>query len=141
MKTRLIPALCRLGLGAAMACAAIPAFAQDYQDEEIVVVGTYAHVPDDVQSLSQNVSFADLDLSTGWGWDEFRSRIHLTARFLCDKLGEPRYEGAPGTSCENSAERDALRRFGTRAQNRAPRGTAWIAGPAWVPPYPADWHE
>jgi UrcA family protein len=142
MKTRFIPALCKLGLAAtAMAAFSVPASAQDYEDEGIVVVGTYERVPSDAQSLSQKVSYADLDLSTGWGWDEFRHRVHLTARFLCDKLGEPRVESPPASTCSTAAERDAMRRFGTSKQNRAPRGTAWVAGPAWVAPYPADWHE
>ena len=138
MTTRLFPALCKLGLGAAFAAVSMPAFAQDYYEEEIEVFGSY-ELPDDVRSASQRVSYADLDLSTEWGWAEFRDRIRLTADYLCDRLGEPRHASYPRTSCRRAAERDALRRLGTDAQYRAPRDTAWVAGPAWVPPYPADW--
>lgn len=139
MKARLFPALCKLGLGAAIAAVSMPAMAQDYYEDEIVVFGSYERVPEDVQSLSQTVSFADLDLSTEWGWSEFKTRVSLTARYLCDKLGEPRFASYPATSCRRAAERDAMRRLGTHAQYRAPRDTAWVAGPDWVPPYPADW--
>ena len=137
---RPVPALCTLALGAALAAVAMPAAAQNYSDEEIEVIGRYGAVPSDVQSLSQRVSYADLDLSTEYGWHEFRERVRLTARYLCDRLGQPRTE-TPPPSCQAAAERDAMRRFGTYAQARAPRGTTWVAAPAWVAPYPADWAD
>ncbi len=142
MNTRFAPALRGLGLAAAVAAVSAPALAQDYYEgEEIVVYGSYERLPDDVRSASQRVSYADLDLATPWGWDEFRYRIRTTARFLCDRLGEPRNATPPRSSCRRAAERDALRRLGTHAQLRAPRDTAWVAGPAWVPPYLAGWRE
>lgn len=140
MKTPFFPAMCKLGLGAALAAVASPALAQD-PDDEIVVIGTYERVPSDAESLSQTVSYSDLDLSTDWGWNEFRYRIRMTARFLCEKLGEPNFPSPPATSCRTAAERDAMRRLGTVAQLRAPRGTTWVAGPAWTPPYPASWSD
>ena len=135
---RLLPAIGTLALGAALSAVSTPAMAQDYSDEEIEVVGRYGPLPNNVESLSQRVSYADLDLSTDYGWHEFRQRVRLTARYLCDRLGQPRSESPP-PSCQDAAERDAMRRFGTFAQARAPRGTTWVAGPAWVPPYPDDW--
>lgn len=104
--------------------------------EEIVIVGHYGRVPDSVQSLSMPVSYADLDLSNPAAREILRHRISLTARFLCDKLGES--DTGPG-SCRDVATRDALRRVGTIEENFAPRGTAWVPPPAWVPPYPTTW--
>src|SRR3546814_14295168 len=65
-----------------------PAFAQT-PPEEIVVTGKYGKVPDSVQSLSQRVSYADLDLRNDKHRDILRQRVRLTARFLCDQHGEP----------------------------------------------------
>ncbi len=107
--------------------------------EEIVVTGSYGRVPDSVRSLSQSVSYADLDLSTKAGRDEMRHRVNLTARFLCDKLGSSEAADALAPSCRQAAVRDAIDRLGTLEQNSAPRGTTWVRPPAWAPPYPADW--
>lgn len=115
-----------------------PAFAQT-PPEEIVVTGKYGKVPDSVQSLSQRVSYADLDLSKDKHRDILRQRVKLTARFLCDKLGEPEIATPPVPSCRDAAARDAMARVGSLEENAAPRGTTWVAGPAWQAPYPADW--
>ena len=104
--------------------------------EEIVVVGHYGRVPDNVDSASTAVSYADLDLSYPGDRKILRKRIALTARYLCDKLGES--DTGPG-SCREVATRDALRRVGTIAEHFAPRGTAWVRPPAWTPPYPVVW--
>lgn len=126
-----------------MACAfllastAAPVFAQT--EEEIIVTGRYGKVPDNVQTLSQNVSYADLDLSTKAGKDELRRRLSLTARFLCDKLGEPATASPPVPSCRDAATRDAMQRVGTLEAGFAPRGTGWVAPAPWQAPYPADW--
>jgi len=114
-----------------------PAFAQP--SEEIVVMGRYGAAPDSARSLSQAVSYADLDLSTPAGRTELRRRLNLTARFLCDKLGESASSTGPAPSCRDAATRDALARVGTIEEKFAPRGTAWVAPPAWQPPYPPDW--
>ena len=84
---RKVPAiLCGIALGLTGAAIA-PASAQT-PSEDILVEGRYGRVPDSVRSLSQAVSYADLDLGTQAGRDELRHRLRLTARFLCDKLGE-----------------------------------------------------
>src|SRR5690606_27847096 len=74
-------------LGASALVVSAPAIAQN-APEEIIVTGEYGKAPDSVQSLSQSVSYADLDLSTQAGRNELRHRVSLTARFLCNKLGE-----------------------------------------------------
>ena len=107
--------------------------------EDITVTGRYGRVPDSVQSLSQSVSYADLDLSTKAGKAEFRHRVALTARFLCDKLGETDTASSPVPSCRDAATKDAMARVGTLEEGFAPRGTGWVAGPAWQAPYPTDW--
>lgn len=137
---RHLPALGVLTFAAVMFAGATPANAQDAPNEEITVIGNYERAPDGARSLSQAVSYADLDLSTQWGWDELHHRIRLTARYLCDKLGEPRFAMSPATkSCSDQAAQDAFHRLGTSAELRAPRGTTWVAGPAWAPPYPGSW--
>jgi len=122
--------------GAAIMAASAPAFAQT--EEELVVTGRYSKVPADVQSLSQTVSYADLDLSTVGGRAEFRHRLRLTARYLCEKLGESDTSSV-GPSCRQAAVDDAVRRAGTLEAHAAPRGTTWVAGPRWSAPYPGEW--
>jgi UrcA family protein len=123
--------------GIALFGAAAPGIAQD--DEELVVTGRYARVPDNVQSLSQTVSYADLDLSTAGGRAELRHRLRLTARYLCDKLGETDTSASVVPSCRDAAVSDAMQRAGTLEAHFAPRGTTWVAGPAWKAPYPEAW--
>ncbi|HKT75091.1 MAG TPA: UrcA family protein [Sphingobium sp.] len=117
----------------------VASFAQP--PEEITVTGRYGRVPDSVQSLSQPVSYADLDLSTKAGKDELRHRVALTARYLCDKLGESSTATPPGTSCRDASVSDAMKRVGTIEEGFAPRGTTWVAGTRWQAPYPADWTQ
>ena len=105
--------------------------------EEITVTGRYSNA----QSLSQGVSYADLDLSTKAGKDELRHRVALTARYLCDKLHESGTSASPVPSCRDAALSDAMTRVGTVEQGFAPRRTTWVAGTRWQAPYPADWTE
>jgi UrcA family protein len=126
-----------LTVGLALLATAAPAFAQ--AEEDIIVTGRYDRVPRDAQSLSQAVSYADLDLSTAAGRDILRHRLKLTARYLCDKLGEPATESV-GPSCRDAAVQDALNRVGTIEAHFAPRGTAWVPGTAWAAPYPQEWY-
>lgn len=105
--------------------------------EEITVTGRYSNA----QTLSQGVSYADLDLSTKAGKDELRHRVALTARYLCDKLGESGTSSSPVPTCRDAAVKDAMTRVGTVEQGFAPRGTTWVAGTRWQAPYPADWPE
>ena len=123
------------------ATAPMPAHAQP-ASEDITVVGRYGRVPDSVQSLSQVVSYADLDLSTPAGRDILRRRVALTARYLCDKLGESDTSSSPVVpSCRDAAVRDAMGRIGTIEAHFAPRGSAWVAPPAWAAPYPSEWWQ
>jgi len=101
--------------------------------EEIVIVGHYGRLPDNVESASQAVGYGDLDLSIPRDRDVLRHRISLTARYLCDKLGET--DIGPG-SCREAATRDAMQRVGTIWEHFAPRGTAWVRPSAWIAPYP-----
>ena len=124
--------------GAVTVSGVTPAAAQPTV-EELTVTGRYGRVPESVQSLSQAISYADLDLSTEAGKREFRRRINLTARYLCEKMGETSTGDTVVPSCRDAAARDALARAGTLEAGFAPRGTTWVAGPAWQPPYPAEW--
>jgi UrcA family protein len=117
---------------------AVPALAQPVQEEDIVVTGRYG-VPDSARTASQRVSYADLDLSLKSGRDELRHRVSLTARYLCQQLGETDTADGVVPSCRTAAYDDAMKRVGTVEANFAPRGTAWVAGNPWRPPYPADW--
>ena len=118
---------------------AAPILAQS--SEDITVTGRYGTVPDNIQTVSQNVSYSDLDLSTKAGKQELRHRISLTARFLCDKLGESAASSLPAPSCRDAATKDAVDRVGTLEAGFAPRGTGWVAKSPWQAPYPADWSK
>ena len=116
---------------------ASPGFAQT--QEEITVTGRYGRVPDSVRTLSQAVSYADLDLSTQAGKDELRRRVSLTSRYLCDRLGESAASSPVVPSCRDAATKDAMARVGTIEESFAPRGTTWNAPEPWQAPYPPDW--
>jgi UrcA family protein len=85
--------------------AAAPAFAQEV--EELTVVGRAG--PDgEARSLSQAVSYADLDLTLAADQDALKSRVSDAARSLCDRLGESSTTAAPiAPSCRDAAVRDA----------------------------------
>ncbi|HJQ16710.1 MAG TPA: UrcA family protein [Allosphingosinicella sp.] len=138
MNASFFPMKSRWLIAAAALAAAVPGLAQP-TDEEIIVTGRYGRVPDSVQSLSQTVGYGDLDLSTKIGRDILKQRVRLTARFLCDKLGESDTSDGVAPSCRDAAVKDALDRVGTIEAHFAPRGTTWVAPPAWQPPYPGDW--
>ena len=70
--------------------------------EEIVIMGHYGRVPDNVDSASVAISYADLDLSYPGDRKILRQRISLTARYLCDKLGE---SDTGAGSCRDEATR------------------------------------
>ena len=92
-------------LVAALGTASVPASSQTV--DELVVMGRVG--PDgEPRSLSQPVSFRDLDLRSSWGRDELSRRIKDTARSLCEQLGES--GGAVGVtpSCRDAAIRDAM---------------------------------
>jgi UrcA family protein len=124
--------------GMVMLGTAAPSLAQ-LADEDIVVTGRYGPIPDSAQSLSQSVSYADLDLSTIADRQVLRHRLSLTSRYLCNKLGET--DSSPGItpSCRDATYKDAINRVGTIEEHFAPRGTTWVASAAWTAPYPATW--
>ena len=132
--------LCGVLVGATLTGAAAPAYAQSTV-EELTVIGHYGRVPDSAQTASQVVSYADLDLSTAAGQKELKHRISLTARYLCDKLGESDTSTTPGPTCRDAATKDAWERAGTVEAGFAPRGGAWVAPRAWQPPYPVAWEN
>lgn len=138
-RTLLALGLPGLLFGTALTLPATPGLAQP-ADDEIVITGHWRRrLPDDVQTASQSVSYADLDISTDWGWHELKHRINLTARYLCDRLGETDTPSPPGPSCRQAAARDALDRIGSYKAGRAPRGTAWVRPRAWAAPYDSAW--
>jgi UrcA family protein len=123
--------------GALLATAAAPVRAESTVGE-ITVTGHFG--PDDnVRSISQTVGFGDLDLSTDAGRHELKHRISLTARYLCDKLGESDTSDGVTPSCRDAATQDA----DVQADNVIAKfsRTAWVAGPAWAAPYPTTWVE
>ena len=120
-------------------CAATPALAQDYRypppppqsypayaDDDLVVYGHYGPRPEDADSASTRVNYADLDLYYPEDRRELRRRVSLTARYLCERLGESDSGFSYGGSCRDDATRDALRRVGTIEAHWAPRNTAWV---------------
>jgi UrcA family protein len=152
------PLLAGALLAGATLVVAVPATAQDYADqrdypayqgnpdyqdqqEDIIVEGRWGRLPDDVDSLSQRVSYADLDLRFAEDRRELRHRVDLTARYLCDRLGEDDNSSSVVPSCREAAVRDAMRRVGTVQAHWAPRGTAWVRPPAWQAPYPDTWND
>src|SRR3546814_2912102 len=101
--------------------------------------GEYGGAPVSVRTLSQAVSYADLDLSKEAGRDMLRHRVSLTARFLCDKLGETNTSSPIVASCRDAATKDAMSRVETLEASSAPRGTTWVRPSPWDAPYPDDW--
>lgn len=138
---KLMLGLAKLGLVSCLAAFPSPIAAQTAASEDIEVVGRYGEVPDSVKTLSQVVSYADLDLGTKEGRDTLRHRINLTARYLCDRLGESNMSDPLTGSCRQNAVADAMKRVGTIEEGFAPRGTAWVPGTVWAPPYPPEWNE
>ena len=128
-------------LGAAtLLAAATPVLAQS-SVEGVTVTGRYGPLPDSVRSISQPVSYADLDLGTLAGRHELKHRISLTARFLCDRLGESDTSDGMVPSCRDAAKKDAYAQADTAIAQFMSRGTTWVAGPAWSPPYPSSWED
>lgn len=119
--------------------AATPPASAQTTVEEFTVTGH--HGPDnEATSLSQAVSYADLDLSTAEGRYELKYRISHTARYLCRKLGEDETSDGVVPSCRDAAVRDAM----TRARPiifAYERDSEWAAERAWRPPYPPTWND
>jgi UrcA family protein len=118
--------------------AGAPASAQTTVEEFIV---TGHNGPDnEATSLSQAVSYADLDLSSAEGRYELRHRVSVTARYLCRRLGEDDTSDGVVPSCRDAAVRDAM----TRARPiivASERDAEWAAASAWRPPYRSSWDD
>src|SRR3546814_12504654 len=69
-----------------------------------------------------------------------RHRVSLTARFLCDKLGETNTSSPIVASCRDAATKDAMSRVETLEASYAPSGTIWVRPSPWDAPYPDDWY-
>ena len=93
------------------------------------------------ETLSQTVSYADLDLGSAEGRHELKHRISLTARYLCDKLGESDASDPVVPSCRDAATRDADARADAVIARFSARGPTWVAGSPWSAPYPRTWIE
>ena len=144
MSNARFPLMVRGLLAGVTLVSAVPALAQEYYpdtQEDIVVEGRWGRVPDDAESLSQRVSYADLDLRYAEDRRELRHRVDLTARYLCDRLGEDESSSSVVPSCREAATRDALRRVGTVEAHWAPRGTGWVRPAGWHAPYPDTWNN
>jgi UrcA family protein len=96
------------GAAALAAAAGAPAFAQTV--EELTVIGQWNGRGEPPARLSRVVSYTDLDLRNAADQAELRRRIDVTARDICDELGEDRGNaGALGPSCRQRAVDDAMR--------------------------------
>ena len=122
----------------ALALAAPGAVRAQTTVEELTVTGPYGD-PDNIRSISQAVGFGDLDLATDVGRHEFKHRIALTARFLCDKLGESDTSDGVAPSFRDAATRDADAQADAVIAHFS--RAAWVARPAWAAPYPTTWVE
>ena len=97
----------RLALAAGLAAAALsaPALAQTL-DELTVTARALHNAP--AQSLSETVSYADLDLTIPKQRTILRRRVSDAAGRVCDRLNEPRPAAANlGHSCQDVAIRNA----------------------------------
>jgi UrcA family protein len=126
--------------GAALVAAATPVLAQSTVDE-VTVIGRHGPLPDDVRSISQTVSYADLDLGSADGRHELKHRIALTARYLCDRLGESDASDPVVPSCRDAATRDAYTRADAVIAYFSSRGPTWEARSDWSRPHPGAWRE
>jgi UrcA family protein len=90
-------------LAAATALAAVPAFAQPLDEVTVTSHGPRA------MSLSDTVSYADLDLTLRADRDRLLTRVSNTAGRLCDQLDQdPASNHNIGKSCKDVAIRGAM---------------------------------
>jgi len=105
MRTVALATLATLGAAAAALACATPAAAQTV--EELTVTGRLdgAHA----RSLSQAVSYADLDLAYAGDRARLLRRVNTVARRLCTQLNqEGRNPANMGRTCQDYAVRDAM---------------------------------
>jgi UrcA family protein len=111
-----------VAVGAFMAAA--PAFAQEV--EELTVVGRLG--PDgEARSLSQAVTYNDLDLTLAADQDVLERRVSDTARSLCDRLGESGAYASVVPSCRDAAVRDSREQIRMAIAEAPARKAAMIA--------------
>lgn len=105
---------------------AAPAFAQTI--DELIITG---RLGPNVTSLSERVSYADLDLTIPDHQETLKLRVRDTADRLCTLLGE-RDSGASGLlpTCKQDAVRDAMKQVRFAIANAQPRYGAPYAGAA-----------
>jgi len=97
-------ALATLTAAAALACG-VPALAQTV--EELTVTGHLNGAR--ARSLSEAVSYADLDLSYGPDRERLLTRVNNAARRVCTRLNQESPNPANlGRSCQDYAVRDAM---------------------------------
>lgn len=93
---------------AAAALVGAPALAQSTLDE-LTVTGQYNPRNGPPETLSQRVSYADLDLTRAAGRDELNLRIRAAATDVCKRVGaEPTGFQNLSSSCEQIAQRGAM---------------------------------
>jgi UrcA family protein len=93
-------------LAVVAAASAAPAFAQSV--DELTIYGR----PGDAQTLSEAVSYSDLDLTYADDRAVLRHRVNDTARRLCRELNSDDASfGNLGRSCQDIAVRDAMRQM------------------------------
>ncbi|MDO7844508.1 UrcA family protein [Sphingomonas immobilis] len=101
----------KIALGVALMGAAAPALAQSdtyYGDaDDVTVYGS--RVPDDVTTLSQRVSYDDLDLRYAADREVLRGRVRDSAADVCERLGESDSGRSFGSSCRDDALNGAMR--------------------------------
>lgn len=119
--------LSRLAAVAALASAA-PAFAQPV--DELTVT---ARLPDgEAQSISQAVSYADLNLNDPHDRNRLATRVNEAAWRICNRLDQPAPSGANlGHSCQEVAVRDAMEQVHTAFADAA--GSAGYANTYGAP--------
>jgi UrcA family protein len=109
----------RLPLCAALCTAAVAAAsaasAQPYELSDGVTVYGHASPYGDNDTLSQTVSYADLDLTSKDGVDELRWRVARAAEDVCDQLNEDPAHDAPLLPSCRAAARDSASRQIDRA--------------------------
>jgi UrcA family protein len=127
---------CALLSSLALIASVSPAWSQ--ADEDIVVTGHFG-APDNAQSLSRTVGYSDLDLSSSDGQHQLHHRISLTARYLCDRLGESDTSASVAPTCRDDATSKANAQADNLIAHWSPRGSGWVAGSAWSAPYPTTW--
>ena len=92
-------------LAATVVATAAPAFAQSV--EEFTVYGRHRYAEPD--TMSERVSYADLDLVYAADRAELMRRVNYAARDVCDRLNEAGPSPANlGRSCRDEAVRGAM---------------------------------